>query len=727
MTLGQATAGRDLKTRLLWLGGVMLVGLLVLSVRLYRLQITRGDEFVQRSVANALKEVRIPADRGMILDSRREILVDNRPSFDVVITPAFCQHCYDEVLPQLATYLGWDPAQQAKIEAQLRAVKRNAVFQPLTIWIDLTRDDPERVKLDTLNAHKLELPGVDVVQAPHRNYRTVFVDKDKKPSNGLAHLLGYMNEINEDELDRLNATGAHYQLGDYIGRRGLERYYESVLRGTDGKRDEVVDARGEPLPMLDALLGASSTVEQVPGHNLVLSIDARLQQAAETAFPGVAGGVVAMEVKTGFILAMFSRPAFDPNLMTGRVSPAQLDAMSKDPLQPMIFRPVQQQYPPGSTFKLVTLLAGLRSGQFNAHSAFHCSGSYRLGNRAWRCFKESGHGTIEPRQAIQQSCDAFFYHMGDVLGLDPIGNMGLELGLGAPTGINVVAEVPGIIPTVAYHDRVTPGGYTKGMAINSSVGQGDVNVTPLQLVRAYATIANGGTLYQPQVVRRIETLDGQVIQEFEPKVMRRVEIPPEHRQLAIEGLTDVVNAPGGTAYRARLKDIKMAGKTGTAQVKRLGAVRLKAASMDYWARDNAWFVAFAPVEDPEIAVVVINEHAGFGGTEPAPTAAAVIQKYFDLKKEGEPAFASATVVPPSVAKALVAPTPVRPVKALPVKDAPAEAPKDTPKEALVPPKGPQDVPAPVLEQPEPPPAPPQPGPAAVPAPNPGIPEAPEPH
>ena len=633
MTFGQNTAGRDLKNRLVGLGGLMLLGLLILAVRLYRLQITRGEEYVQRSVANALKEVRIPADRGMILDSRREILVDNRPSFDVEITPAFCQRCSEDVVPLLAGYLGWDVAQVAKVNAQLKGVKKSAVFQPITVWIDLTRDDPERVKLDTLSAHKHELPGVDIVQAPHRNYRTAFQEKDGSPGFGLSHLLGYMNEINEDELDRLNANNAHYQLGDYIGRRGIERYFESELRGRDGKRDEVVDARGEPLPMLNGLLGASSTLEPVPGHNLVLSIDSRMQQEAESVFPGRAGAVVAMEVKTGFILAMMSRPAFDPNLMSGRVTPAQLEAMSRDPFQPNIFRAVQQQYSPGSTFKIVTMLAGMKSGKFNGHSSFTCTGGYRLGNRVWRCFNERGHGTIEPKKAIQQSCDAYFYHMGDALGLDPIGEMAMELGLGAPTGINVVAEVPGIIPTVAYHDRVTPGGYTKGMAINSAVGQGDVNVTPLQLLVAYATIANGGTVFQPQVVRRVETYGGKVLKVFEPNPVRHVDLDPEARQVIVEGLTAVVNEPGGTAYGARLKDIVLAGKTGTAQVKRIGAVRVKNVNMDYWDRDNAWFVGFAPADDPEIAVVVLNEHAGFGGAESAPTVAALVKKYFELKEE----------------------------------------------------------------------------------------------
>jgi penicillin-binding protein 2 len=230
--------------------------------------------------------------------------------------------------------------------------------------------------------------------------------------------------------------------------------------------------------------------------------------------------------------------------------------------------------------------------------------------------------------------------VADTIGLDPIGEMGKALGLGSPTGIGVVAEVPGIMPTSAYHDKASPGGYTKGMALNSAIGQGDDNVTPLQLALVYAAIANGGTLYKPQLVQRLENLDGHVVEEFKPEVVRRLDIPPAHRKALIEGLVRVVQEAGGTAYRQRLKDIVVAGKTGTAQVARLGAVRLKTHQMSYFERDHAWFAGFAPAENPELAIVVLNEHGGHGGSDAAPAGMAVIQKYFDLKKQ------DATAPPP---------------------------------------------------------------------------------
>jgi penicillin-binding protein 2 len=223
--------------------------------------------------------------------------------------------------------------------------------------------------------------------------------------------------------------------------------------------------------------------------------------------------------------------------------------------------------------------------------------------------------------------------VADTLGLDPIAEMGSSLGLGSPTGIGVVAEVPGIMPNSDYHNRKTPGGYTKGMALNSAIGQGDDDVTPLQLALVYASIANGGTVYQPQAVQRIQSANGEVLDQFQPKVVRQVRIEPAHHKLVVDALTAVVNEPGGTAYRSRLKEIKVAGKTGTAQVARLGSVRLKKEQMEYFERDHAWFASFAPAEDPEIAVVVLNEHGGHGASDAAPAAVAIIQKYFDLKNE----------------------------------------------------------------------------------------------
>ena len=618
-TLSETTPGRDLKQRFFFLGLALVGGMLLLAVQLYRLQITQGEEYAAKSVANFVKEVRLRADRGLIKDRRGTILVDSRPSFDAFITPAFCTDCAKLVIPKLGDMLGWDADQRRKVEEQVRDGRRRAPFMPVPVRIDLSRDE-----YDLLNARRDLLDGVEVVPVPHRNYRTGSV---------MAHVLGYMNEINQDELEKLNAEGSRYALGDYIGRRGLERYFESTLRGKDGVRKEVVNARGRVIEEFNDKLGESSVVASTPGNNLVLSVDMRLQEEAERAFPGSAGALVVVDVKTGFIRAVVSRPGFDPNLLTGRITPSQMAALSKDPLQPMINRVSANHFSPGSTFKLVTALAAFKSGFFRQETVVHCPGGYRLGARTWRCHKDSGHGAVNGKTAMQYSCDTWFYKVADTLGLDPIAEMGKALGLGQPTGIGVLAEVPGIMPSSEYHDKASPGGYTKGMALNSAIGQGDDNVTPLQLAMVYSAIANGGTLYKPQLVERIEGEDGKPLQEFQPEVVRRVEIPEAHLRAVREGLKAVVQEPGGTAFSKRLKDIPVAGKTGTAQVSSLGTVRLKTHQMDFFLRDHAWFAAFAPAEDPEIAVVSLNEHGGHGGSDAAPPAMAVIQKYFDLKKE----------------------------------------------------------------------------------------------
>lgn len=630
-TLGNTTPGRELKRRFLWLGLAMSVGMVMLSIQLYRLQITRGEEYSAKSVANFVKEVRLRADRGVIKDARGTILVDSRPSFDAFVTPAFCTDCFEQVLPRLAELLQWDPDQRKKVEDMVRMGRRNAPFQPVPVRVDLTRDEYDR-----LAARRDILDGVEVAPVPHRFYRTNMV---------LSHVLGYMNEITQEELERLSADGVKYALGDYIGRRGLERYFEQRLRGTDGVRKEVVNARGQTIEELNVKLGENSVVPPRAGSNLVLSIDMRLQEEAERAFPGVTGAVVAIDVNTGFIKALVSRPGFDPNLLTGRVTPAQMALLSRDPLEPMVNRVAAEHYSPGSTFKVVTQLAAYKSGAFRPETAVSCPGGYRLGARVWRCHKDSGHGHMDGYTAMKTSCDTWFYKVADTIGLDPIGEMGKALGLGAPTGINVVAEVPGIMPTSAYHDKASPGGYTKGMALNSAIGQGDDNVTPLQLALVYAAIANGGTLYKPQLVQRLENLDGHVVEEFKPEVVRQVDIPAAHRKAVIEGLVKVAQEPGGTAYRARMagikdKDLQVAAKTGTAQVARLGTVRLKTHQMSFFERDHAWFAGFAPADKPELAIVVLNEHGGHGGSDAAPTAMAVIQKYFDLKKQ------DATAPPP---------------------------------------------------------------------------------
>ncbi|HUK65276.1 MAG TPA: penicillin-binding protein 2 [Anaeromyxobacteraceae bacterium] len=628
----------EFRPRIFWMTAVVSVAFLVLIGRLYQLQILRGDEYKERADENFVKELRVPADRGFILDKNRRILVDSRPSYDVTLTPYFCGKTCDDVLADLGKLLVLSDEELERSKERLRAARGLERFRPFTVKVDIAREE-----LDVVEAHRVPgaLSGVDVIPAPHRNYRF---------GSWGSHLFGYMNEIGPDELKKAdddialaNDGELPYQLGDYIGRRGLERRYERQLRGVDGRRRVVVDAKGNAKGgELEDLIPESQRFEASrPGENLVLSIDWRLQEFAEKFFPGTAGTVLALDAKTGFLLALVDRPAPDPNKLSGRISRAELLAIHNDPLRPELFRAIQEHYHPGSTFKVVTSIAALEEGALKPGGTVFCPGHYTLGNHRWRCDKEQGHGSVDLEHALGASCDVFYYALGDRLGTNRIAKWGGLLGLGRPTGFDIGGEAPGVMPDEEWHQKHIPGGYQHGMSLNIAIGQGDVNVTPMQELVLYGALASG-IVWKPQVVERIEDPNGEAIQEFAPSERGRLPIKKETRDQVMKGLWAAVNEPFGTGYGSRLKDIfedghpvVMGGKTGTAQVVKLGTKRLKASQVSYFERDHAWFAAFAPLDDPEIVVLVLNEHSGFGASNAAPTASAVVRRYFELKLEDE--------------------------------------------------------------------------------------------
>jgi penicillin-binding protein 2 len=341
-----------------------------------------------------------------------------------------------------------------------------------------------------------------------------------------------------------------------------------------------------------------------------------------------------MDPKTGFLLAVVDRPSPDPNKLSGRISKAELAAMHSDPLTPELFRAVQAQYFPGSTFKAITAVAALEEGAFHPGSTIYCPGHYRLGNHTWRCDKESGHGNVDLTHALGASCDVFFYALGDRLGTNKIAKYARMMGYGRPTGLDIAGENPGVIPDEAWFNARIPGGYRHGFSLNTAIGQGDVKVTPMQQVVTYAALATG-KVWKPQVVMEIQDAKGEVVEAFPPVEQGTVDIKKETREAVLSGLRAAVNEPYGTAFRSRLKDVVMGGKTGTAQVVKLGAKRVKAADVPYFERDHAWFVSFAPLDDPKIVVAVLNEHSGFGAANAAPTASAVVKRYLELLEADE--------------------------------------------------------------------------------------------
>jgi penicillin-binding protein 2 len=689
---------------------VIVMSFLVVAARLYTVQIRQGADFLKKSRENFIQTRRIEHDRGEIIDREGRVLVANRPSVNVYVTPAFfpnslrlvehlgaeiglsldesraaaaafrrsaaergppilfarelsdasarvLRHAQGELeLPleavpiievdsdsggtEYAAYL--DPEHFPSEERVLRRVaevlempdaeaqklvRRAQRATGLDRYIDiLVRPDIPLPMIERLrNEIDLDdLPGVTVRAAKTRDYRHGIL---------AAHLLGYINELSPKELEQKRDLG--YRLGDLIGRRGVEESFEDDLRGVDGSENVVVDSKGRVVSSyvvkaLESELGVKTPPRA--GNRVVLSLDLDIQEVAEKSFPGRAGAVVALEVNSGRLLAITSTPAFNPNLVSGYFQPVEHARLAAiDELRPWRFRAIQDHHPPGSTFKAVTAAAGLIRGVIDEHSRTSCNGSFHLGNVRFRCWKDSGHGSLDTLGAIEASCDVFFYTLGNRIGLDAIAATASELGLGRPTGIDIAGESPGIIPTVAWYNAKVPEGYTPGAAVNASIGQGAVNVTPLQLAVTYAAIANGGTVYEPQVAFRVEAADGRAVRTFKPRVVRQLNYPENVLRTVREGLRRVVNDPGGTAYNRRLKGIEVSGKTGTAQVAHLGSTRVPEAKLPYELRDHAWFAAFAPSGAPEIAVVVLNEHAGHGGSASAPTAMAVISAWWEKK------------------------------------------------------------------------------------------------
>ena len=621
---------KELKPRTAATAIVAVVLFLALVARLYDLQLVRGAELGKKSQENYKKELVVPAPRGKILDHRGRLLASNRPSFDIYITPEFCRPL-EEVVGRLATLIDLSPEEAAQALKTAKRTKGLDRSQPFLVKLDIGRD-----KLDMVLANEGRLPGVDMIPSPHRRYGPLRDDAANAPFGPmLAHVVGYMSQVSPAELA---AGKGRYRQGDFIGRRGIERAFESELRGVDGRRTVAVDVKGRELDPAaqDQLIPKSERlVPARPGHNVVLSLDLALQAVAWKALAahGKAGAVAVVDVHTGFVLALVSYPAYDPNELTGRISRRELTALVDDPLQPLFARAIQQHYHPGSTFKVVTALAALAGGYVTPQSTTTCNGGYKLGRRRWRCWKKTGHGPgINLRRALQHSCDTYFYWLADKMGLDPIAAMAFKLGFGRPTGIEIGPEAPGVVPTVAYHEKVDHW-YSKGFALNAAIGQGAVNVTALQLAMAYATIANGGTLYRPHLVRRIEDAGGHVLREVRPEVVRTLGVTPANLTAVVEGLKAVVARPGGTAYARRLADVAVAGKTGTAQNVVIGETRTKLKDMPWAQRDHAWFASFAPADAPEIAVAVVKEHSGEGATAAEPVAMAVYQEYFDLKRQ----------------------------------------------------------------------------------------------
>lgn len=611
------------QSRLFLFSTIVVIGALVLLARLWYLQILNGDEYRQKSENNRIRIRPVQAGRGMILDRYGKVMVDNRPAFDVFMQREDAGD-FRGVVRNVSGLMGSSPKDMETI------VRRGSPFVPVRIKKDIDRDT-----LAALLTNKLDLPGITVSIEPRRSY----------PYGTLAaHLFGNIGEISEKELD--NEAYTDYRMGSLIGKSGLELKYETYLKGVDGGKYVEVDAAGREMTVL-------KKVESYPGNNLVTTIDLELQKAAEEAFQGKEGAVVAMDPRNGEILTFISSPAINPDMFAGPLDAKEWNKLINDPLKPLQNRAIHGQYPPGSTYKTFVAAAALEEKVVTKDTSFHCSGGLKFGNRVYRCWKKEGHGNVSLHRALVESCDVYFYQVGLKLGIDRIAAYARKFGLGELTGIELSDEKSGNIPDKAWRKKRFGAPWVDGETLSCAIGQGFDLVTPLQLLSAYAALSNGGSFYQPHLAKAVVGPDGKVLTTFQSEAKKRLDLSPETVALLKDALQGVVNEGGGTARSARLEDVKVAGKTGTSQVVMMRAdKRVKGQDLPYFFRDHAWFATFAPMEDPRIALVVFIEHSGFsGGHAAAPVAGKILKTFFDLEKQRQaeaekPVFTSSSATLP---------------------------------------------------------------------------------
>lgn len=585
---------------------VLMIMLSFLIIRMWHLQVIRGDELSQKSENNSVRLRKVRPLRGLILDTNGQVLVDNQPSFDIVFMPNRSRNIQD-VTKKLKHYYE-ERSLASSIELPTSGKKK--LIAPVKL-----EKNVHMKKLAVVETHAIDLPGVVVEVVPIRQYLS---------GDETAHLIGYTGEVSREDLQK-DASGES-GIGDITGKFGLEKYLDPYLRGKSGAEQVEVNVLGKEIKLI-------GRIQAVPGHNAVLALDASLQKVAWEAMKDMRGSAVAIDPRDGSILALVSSPSFDPNLFNGGISYEDWENLSTDPSHPMENRAISGQYPPGSTYKLIVAAAALEEGLITPDTTFFCNGSFEMGNRTFRCWQKHGHGHVKLHRAIVESCDVYFYNLGKLIGVDKLAEYARGFGLGAATGIDLHREKGGLIPTKQWKLSAFKESWQLGETISLSIGQGYNLVTPLQLVNAYASLANGGNLYRPRLIKRIETMDGTIIRTFEPEQRGKIPVSKKNMDILSRALWGVVNENGGTGYALRRKEGDVCGKTGTSQV--IGMpdkekARKRKINLSRF-RDHALFVCFAPYRNPEIAVAVIVENAGHGGAVAAPIARKIIDAYFERK------------------------------------------------------------------------------------------------
>jgi penicillin-binding protein 2 len=562
----------------------------IFVLRLWHLQVIKGDEYRKIDERNRLRVIDIPAPRGVIYDRNDNPLVKNVLSYDVSIVSENMPKD-DDTISELGRLVSLSPEH----------IKRLARASLNPYEIIKLRQNVSFEEVARIEARKIDFPGLQVEVTSARGYLY---------GQAASHVLGYLGNPTPKQLASPEFSNISQQA--FIGQFGIEKSYDSILRGIDGKKIVEVDALGNMIKFIRI---------QKPsrGNDIKLSIDINAQMEAEKSLENKTGAVVAIKPDTGEILAMASAPSFDPNLFVGGIGRDDWKELMNDPRKPLMNRAIQNQYPPGSTFKPVTALAALEDGIVTENTPAFCSGGTFF-SRLFRCWKQGGHGSVSLHRALVESCDVYFYEIGKRINIDTIAQYASALGLGRPTGVELESEASGIVPSTKWKLKMRKEKWYQGETLSVAIGQGYLAVTPIQMARMIATVVNGGKLYKLHLVNNGNN-------DMKPESV--AELNPEYVEMVKKALIGVVYEGGGTGGAARSNIVSIGGKTGTAQV--VGGV-VKEKDLPDKYKDHAWFVAFAPQNNPEIAVSVFVEHGGHGGSVSAPIARKVIETYFNPPK-----------------------------------------------------------------------------------------------
>jgi penicillin-binding protein 2 len=592
-----------LRWRISIIGYVIVAVLLVLVFGFWNAQVVQVGYYQQRAEQNRIREIPLLAPRGKIYDREHRIIADNRPSYNIILIRENSPHTVDRTVTMLGPGIGMSKEElQERIDRSVK--RRDPKFRPIVLKEDVSVGDIAFVK-----SHRYELPEISVEFQARRRY----------PEGAMAaHALGYVGEVTENELT--TPEFVNFKSGDQVGKTGLEREYNHVLVGKDGFERVVVNSFGKVMGQLDL-------EPYVAGNDLVTTIDLDLQRAAEDGVGDRSGAVVALDPRTGEILAMVSKPGYDPNLFATRISPTDWNSLINDARKPMQNRAIQSRFSPGSVFKVFMAAAGLEAGTLNPLRSVYCPGYATFYGHTFACDKHEGHGTLSLHNAIVTSCNVFFYNVGNDLGIAKISQYATMMGLGRKTGIDLPNEDAGLIPSKEWKQRVYKTKWYEGETISVAIGQGYVSITPMQAAWAMGGLTAGGRLKQPHLVnphelKKLGLPSREIMEEDYPISQSTVDI-------VTTAMWGVVNEEGGTGFRARIEGFDVAGKTGTAQV-----VGKQSNLKGQAFKDNSWFVSFAPYRNPEIVVAAFIENGGWGAEAAAPVAHAVLETYYK-KKTGQ--------------------------------------------------------------------------------------------